>query len=1215
MRPSRLHDVFRRIALALAAAALFCGCATVKGLFIKPVLLDKFKAVPPASEMGRPTELTSFSSDEIYGRLSPDGLKLVYASNQKGNLDIWLKDLATGIPQRLTTHAAADTMPVFSPDGETIAFVSGRDDVTGDVFLMDSDGDDVEVLTDRSTADAFPVFAPDGKSLFVASGPEGHPRIVRLWLKDKKVEPLSKPGATHPAVSPDGAMLAYVLRNDNGVYDLALQRLADGKAKILSFGGYQCGYPSFSPDGKNLFLVVFYYTQPGQRLEKEENGTVWRIPLAEAWADPKREASRYAVQAASGRTTHLFLQAHASGLVFTTVRSGNLDVWLQPLAGLMPRFDSAADQLAFALGQEDPYDQLFALREVRNFPGAEEEQQAYYESARIDREKGWYDKQFNNLEKLDAFETAQGDWQGLARVDLAVWEAEKTKGLEVATGQRLERAQVEAALAGLDAVEARYSDHRRVSAYVLLRRGDMQRLLGDDAKAIAAYERVTRDYAEQREEGVEAKVRLGQIFARLRTVDLQVAYYLTLFAEYPEFEKWLLVTIDAIAAEHRKQISEDPEIQVLVNPPEFNADRKRYPEEWRKAQISKGERMADERLVRALRRIIDRYPQYPLLGATLQIKIGRLYEAMDRLDLAIQAMETVAVSYLDHRREVTEATFALGRYAMTLSSRLRAEGRFVEAGAYYAGALQNYEQLTHLYPRGHTNYERARREYIALALLKALQEEMENDRAVAKKSYADVIRFEPNAVQAHRRLIYFGVQDGRFDELEKTYEEMIDADAGSFVGHYGLGYLYTWKKSLSEGDLDDAEELLQTAVGLDAQSPYPYLTLGWIYEMRERYFGDFVSGWLEEAVDAYAEAYSLNDRGDDLRTEADVLHNLGNVFSQLGNTWKYAYDYFRERESLGMTFLDPRQEAVYHLNFGRAAFNLNRYEEASDHFEAALVVARALKNRVLEAEIIARLALNYQQQGNYDTSTRFFEQSMKTFTEVGQTNALAALTRSVALNFMALGDRAAAVAKLNAALALLDQYGTRPTGEFIRLAIGPDLSLSPMGFDSRREREVNAALRDLILEDLKQFAAAKAKLDEKYALMDELLAAAGGKDPDTLREMSVVNNRRGRMAAQFGGSALAFQYFRLADVQREIVQSKEYDENAPELKAAEGQTDRELLIARTDEGERLYLLTKDDFAVQMENAVAGAEVVLRDLVAERPIAEALIVDAAGRLDF
>ena len=47
----------------------------------------------------------------------------------------------------MTTHPKGDSNPALSPDGSKIAFISNRDSVHGDLYVMNVDGSDVRRLT------------------------------------------------------------------------------------------------------------------------------------------------------------------------------------------------------------------------------------------------------------------------------------------------------------------------------------------------------------------------------------------------------------------------------------------------------------------------------------------------------------------------------------------------------------------------------------------------------------------------------------------------------------------------------------------------------------------------------------------------------------------------------------------------------------------------------------------------------------------------------------------------------------------------------------------------------------------------------------------------------------------------------------------------------------------------------------------------------------
>ncbi len=63
--------------------------------------------------------------------------------------------------KRLTTNAATDYAPAFSPDGKKIAFVSRRGEGNDEeIFVMNADGSRQRNLTNNTTPDQAPDWQP-----------------------------------------------------------------------------------------------------------------------------------------------------------------------------------------------------------------------------------------------------------------------------------------------------------------------------------------------------------------------------------------------------------------------------------------------------------------------------------------------------------------------------------------------------------------------------------------------------------------------------------------------------------------------------------------------------------------------------------------------------------------------------------------------------------------------------------------------------------------------------------------------------------------------------------------------------------------------------------------------------------------------------------------------------------------------------------------------
>ena len=115
------------------------------------------------------------------------------------------------------------TSPAWSPDGRQIAFVSDRNGdrelyeggslYNADIFLMNADGTGVEQLTfDPGDGAGGPAWSPDGSSIAFVSGRDGPLAIFAIELASDDVRRISNNdlSVSRPSWSPDGAWIAYI---------------------------------------------------------------------------------------------------------------------------------------------------------------------------------------------------------------------------------------------------------------------------------------------------------------------------------------------------------------------------------------------------------------------------------------------------------------------------------------------------------------------------------------------------------------------------------------------------------------------------------------------------------------------------------------------------------------------------------------------------------------------------------------------------------------------------------------------------------------------------------------------------------------------------------------------------------------------------------------------------------------------------------------------
>jgi Tol biopolymer transport system component len=168
----------------------------------------------------RMVQLTAFSGYEL-GRVSSDGRQVLFEwrSEGKPNRDIYVQLVGSSEPRQLTTDPADDLAPMWSSDGQQIAYVRrGPYPFSGHVWVMSSLGDSDRKVSDFAIS-APATWSPDDRYLVAgrAAPPDAADPSSGLYLipvQGGEPRAITRPPAPAvdrtPAFSPDGHRLAYV---------------------------------------------------------------------------------------------------------------------------------------------------------------------------------------------------------------------------------------------------------------------------------------------------------------------------------------------------------------------------------------------------------------------------------------------------------------------------------------------------------------------------------------------------------------------------------------------------------------------------------------------------------------------------------------------------------------------------------------------------------------------------------------------------------------------------------------------------------------------------------------------------------------------------------------------------------------------------------------------------------------------------------------------
>ena len=220
------------------------------------------------------TQLKRFGepADFNFHMISPDGQKLVASilDPSASNYQLWVWSRSSWT--RLTFGAWRDAFPVWSPDGSRILFASNRKG-SYDLYAKPSNGMGNEQLLLESTLSKFPTsWSPDG--LYVACNINSlDKRRVEVWILplfgDRKPFAFLQADSNigDARFSPDGRWMAYAA-DESGRVNVYVTSFPDrkGKWQVSSEGG---SMPRWRRDAKELF----YLSSAGQIMAAEVSGS------------------------------------------------------------------------------------------------------------------------------------------------------------------------------------------------------------------------------------------------------------------------------------------------------------------------------------------------------------------------------------------------------------------------------------------------------------------------------------------------------------------------------------------------------------------------------------------------------------------------------------------------------------------------------------------------------------------------------------------------------------------------------------------------------------------------------------------------------------------------------------------------------------------------------------------------------------------------------
>ena len=186
--------------------------------------------------------------------VSPDGKRVVFASDRTGHQEIWIAD-ADGKNQRQLTYSSGNAgSPRFSPDGNFVAYDS-QSGTANDIFIISSEGGAPRRLTDSpDSRNVLPSWSADGQFVYFRSNRSGDFNLWKMPVNGGAAIQITKQGAFESFASPDGKEIYYTKgRGIAGLWLGAAEGSDESPVPELAEAGY---WRSWNVTTKGIYFVA-----------------------------------------------------------------------------------------------------------------------------------------------------------------------------------------------------------------------------------------------------------------------------------------------------------------------------------------------------------------------------------------------------------------------------------------------------------------------------------------------------------------------------------------------------------------------------------------------------------------------------------------------------------------------------------------------------------------------------------------------------------------------------------------------------------------------------------------------------------------------------------------------------------------------------------------------------------------------------------------------
>ncbi|MCW7473428.1 biopolymer transporter TolR [Leptospira levettii] len=366
----QIHKVFPSSLLLLILITINCALFQSKVRYAN-VNFD-YSAISKnyfSPTQSKPFPLTVQRGNNLYSSTTKDGRYLFYATDQKGNFDVWFRDLQSSIVVPITENPFSESKPAISPDGKYLVFVSEEFDSEGDLILLQIEpdewiqeylkghrfiSDEFINLTNlpnkkgeyhKGIIDTDPIWSPDGKTIYFVSDrfTPGLPNLCSIQLdKPTQIKQITSMGVTSPYVSSDGQSVLVISYNENKFGEIYQIQLADGNTKRITNDQYLDFSPTIDNRSKNLyFSSIRKDTNGNGRLDERDHSVLVKKNLS---TGEERILS-------SGETSNFdvrYSNFNGGSILFSASYFNAINIYFIPENGSIPKQPNIKEQYQYS---------------------------------------------------------------------------------------------------------------------------------------------------------------------------------------------------------------------------------------------------------------------------------------------------------------------------------------------------------------------------------------------------------------------------------------------------------------------------------------------------------------------------------------------------------------------------------------------------------------------------------------------------------------------------------------------------------------------------------------------------------------------------------------------------------------------------------------------------------------------------------------------------